>query len=230
MQYIILLRNPLITYSSPISTSSLCYHYFIVLHVKNIPVWTGKELEEFLVDFAAHRSFYGHMSVPDKGTIMESFWLFGGVPQCKFHRARNDYEERSLRTSIEKLDTDACLKLFDGYFGDDDADKLVHMKCLDDTYSDYQYDFASQCVVEKVWQQLKLKSKLDTVHYLERLLGKSTTGVDFGSIFELVAHSLMAHGGNFRMKKVCKDGKLEATEDLQLGKLNREVFEELNDL
>lgn len=73
-------------------------------------------------------------------------------------------------------------------------------------------------------------AKLDTVHYLEKLLRNPTTGAAFGSIFELVAHYLVAHGGNFKMKKVCKDGKLEAIDDIKLEKSDRKVFEELGDL
>lgn len=46
-----------------------------------------------------------------------------------------------MRVVIEKLDIDMCWKLFDGLFGDDDVDKFVYMKCLDDIYSIYQYDF-----------------------------------------------------------------------------------------
>lgn len=103
--------------------------------VRYVPVWTEKEVEEFLVDFEPHRSVYGRMSVPDKGTVIKNFRLFGGVPRYVFDRARSYYEELSMTKAIEKLDTDTCLKLFAGLFGDDDADKLVHMKCLDDTYN-----------------------------------------------------------------------------------------------
>jgi hypothetical protein len=49
-----------------------------------------------------------------------------------------------MRKAIKKLDYETCLNLFSGLTDDN----LVHMKCLDDTYSDYQYDFASQCIVE----------------------------------------------------------------------------------
>lgn len=73
-------------------------------------------------------------------------------------------------------------------------------------------------------------AKVDTVHYLEKLLRHPSTGATFESMFELVAHSLVAQGGNFKMKKVRKDGKPEATADLKLERLDRKVFEELGDL
>jgi hypothetical protein len=198
--------------------------------VRYVPVWTEEEVEEFLVDFKPHRCVYGHMSVPDDGIVMENFRLFGGVPRCVFDRARSDSEKLSMMAAIEKLDMDTCLKLFAGAFGDEYADKLVHMKCLDDTYCSYQYDFASKCVLDKIWQQLLSMAKLDTVRYLEKLLRNPSTGAAFGSIFELVAHSLVAKGGNFKRKKVCKDGKPEAIDDLELGKMDRKVFEKLDDL
>jgi hypothetical protein len=167
------------------------YHQFAKhpnCRIRYIPVWIQEEVEEFLEDLKPRRSDYKHMLVADDGTVMENFRLFGGVPRYVFNSARSEYEKPTMRKAIKKLDYETCLNLFSGLTDDN----LVHMKCLDDTYSDYQYDFASQCVVERTWEQLQLRAKHDAVHYLEKLLGSPSTGAAFGNIYEVVAHSLVA--------------------------------------
>lgn len=72
--------------------------------------------------------------------------------------------------------------------------------------------------------------KFDIVYYLEKLFCDFFIGLVFGRLFEFVVYFLVVQGGNFKMKKVCKDGKLEVIDDFKLGKLDRKVFEELGDL
>jgi len=89
-------------------------------------------------------------------------------------------------------------------------------------------------VKSQVITALDKEYKADTVKILKELLSCTGAGSYFGYIFELVGHYIFIGGGEFRRKRVCKDGRRakspEELDRLKLPKLRCHRFESLETL
>jgi hypothetical protein len=91
---------------------------------------------------------------------MEYFWQLGGVPRYVLYTGHTRKRLAELLTAVGYLDSQSYLKLFTGRFEEKDVnDCLVHMKCSDDKYDEFGYDFASLYVRDEFGKSFTQLSK-----------------------------------------------------------------------
>uniref|UniRef100_A0AAV1TLS1 Crinkler effector protein N-terminal domain-containing protein n=1 Tax=Peronospora matthiolae TaxID=2874970 RepID=A0AAV1TLS1_9STRA len=159
-----------------------------------MPVWTEEEI------FQCRELMYSDRPVND---VKECFRKWGGIARYVLRYATDQDQQKSLDEAIGKVDLKALIKSHGKLSGDDKliSHRILHYRVNDD-FTEQGYTFASDYVLDIIYQQLYEHNRAKLVAFLDASRGFDLYAVIRGRVFERYVHSVLPQGGNFRVRRL----------------------------
>ena len=194
-----------------------------------MPTWSCRELKHCVTSMET----YSSLRIP-QCLVSDRFKKYGGIARFVLevdeHTERRHSEE--LEQAISLCNTQTLRDVVRSQDRAIQSHKVLHRTVVvnDDgtpNYYRYSFEFGSEQIEAKVYEEINQKAKLDLIKFLHDSRGETVVATLRGCLFERLAHDLLANGGKFKYRELF-DRQNERT--IKVKKKKKQYFNELTEL
>ncbi|KAJ1547754.1 hypothetical protein HK096_000228 [Nowakowskiella sp. JEL0078] len=184
--------------------------------LRYMPVWSYQEID------SCRNLLFPRIN---SDIAKDQFEKWGGIPRFVLQYAFDDREQSLLQSAISSVDLNILIHSIGNPEAPEmAAHRLVHM-IVDKNFTLTSYRFASEFVIENVYQNLLSQSRQQLIQFLAASHGIDSFAVLRGTLFERHAHTVIRNGGTFRIRQLKAEKSVVLESTLTLPQLPVFVFD-----
>ena len=168
-----------------------------------MPTWNEYELED-----CWNHLFKGKLTLE---SLKDKFKVCGGIARWIFTMSLEDIE-MAVEKAIKTVKSEILYHQGQVLAGDEYTHKLIHIYTNIENmgkFSSYTTStcfFASKYVADRCLEQLQLNHKKELFDFINNSKDITQLGGFRGTLFEMVAHTIIRQGGDFQVRELTDDG------------------------